>query len=57
MRGRIQGTTDYDDLADCDLVIEAITENLALKLEMWRELDAIVKHEARASPPTPRRCR
>ena len=29
VRGRIQGTTDYDDLADCDLVIEAITENLA----------------------------
>jgi 3-hydroxybutyryl-CoA dehydrogenase len=46
VRGRIQGTTAYADLADCDLVIEAITENLALKLEMWRELDAIVKPEA-----------
>lgn len=46
VRGRIQGTTDYKDLADCDLVIEAITENLALKLEMWRELDQIVKPEA-----------
>jgi 3-hydroxybutyryl-CoA dehydrogenase len=46
IRGRIQGTTSYDDLADSDLVIEAITENLALKLEMWKELDAIVKPEA-----------
>src|SRR3954453_7565906 len=34
VRGRIHGTIDYGDLADCDLVIEAITENLAQKLEM-----------------------
>ena len=40
VRGRINGTTDYEELADCDLVIEAITESLPLKLEMWRELDA-----------------
>jgi 3-hydroxybutyryl-CoA dehydrogenase len=46
VRERIRGTADYGDLADCDLVIEAITENLGLKLEMWRELDAIVKPEA-----------
>jgi 3-hydroxybutyryl-CoA dehydrogenase len=46
VRGRIQGTVDYGDLADCDLVIEAITENLALKLEMWSEVDRIVKPEA-----------
>jgi 3-hydroxybutyryl-CoA dehydrogenase len=46
VRGRIAGTTDYGDLAGCDLVIEAITESLPLKLEMWRELDAIVKAEA-----------
>jgi len=46
VRARIHGTVDYGDLAGCDLVIEAITENLALKLEMWRELDAIVKPEA-----------
>ncbi len=45
-RGRIQGTLDYSDLADCDLVIEAITEDLDLKLEMWREVDAVVKPEA-----------
>ena len=46
IRGRIQGTTDYADLADCDLVIEAITENLGQKLAMWRAVDPIVKPEA-----------
>ncbi|HTZ86241.1 MAG TPA: 3-hydroxybutyryl-CoA dehydrogenase [Solirubrobacteraceae bacterium] len=46
VRGRIAGTTDYGDLADCDLVIEAITEDLAQKLEMWKQVDAICKPEA-----------
>jgi 3-hydroxybutyryl-CoA dehydrogenase len=46
VRGRIQGTLDYADFADCDLVIEAITENLGQKLEMWKELDAVVKDGA-----------
>jgi 3-hydroxybutyryl-CoA dehydrogenase len=45
-RARIHGTTDYGDLADCDLVLEAITEDLELKLAMWREVDAIAKPEA-----------
>lgn len=45
-RNRIKGTVHYRDLADCDLVIEAITESLPLKLEMWREVDEIVKAEA-----------
>ena len=46
IRGRITGTLDYGDLADCDLVIEAITEDLDMKLEMWREVDAIAKDDA-----------
>lgn len=46
IRGRITPTLDYADLADCDLVIEAITEDLEAKLAMWREVDAIVKPEA-----------
>jgi 3-hydroxybutyryl-CoA dehydrogenase len=46
VRGRIQGTVHYRDLGDSDLVIEAITESLPLKLEMWREVDEIVKPEA-----------
>src|SRR3954449_12407779 len=44
--GRIHGTLDYADYADCDLVLEAITENLGMKLDMWKELDAIVKDGA-----------
>jgi 3-hydroxybutyryl-CoA dehydrogenase len=44
--GRIHGTTDYGQLADCDLVIEAITEELERKLEMWRQVDALVKADA-----------
>ena len=46
VRARISPTLDYADLADCDLVIEAITEDLDAKLEMWREVDGIVKPEA-----------
>jgi 3-hydroxybutyryl-CoA dehydrogenase len=46
VRGRITPTLDYADFAGCDLVIEAITEDLGLKLEMWRELDGIVKPDA-----------
>jgi 3-hydroxybutyryl-CoA dehydrogenase len=46
IRARIQATTDYADLADCDLVIEAITENLPKKLEMWSEVDRVVKDGA-----------
>jgi 3-hydroxybutyryl-CoA dehydrogenase len=45
-RGRIQPTLDYSDLADCDIVIEAITEDLGMKLEMWRQVDEVVKDEA-----------
>ncbi len=46
VRGRIEGTTDYGALADCDLVLEAITEDLALKLEMWKHVDALAKADA-----------
>jgi 3-hydroxybutyryl-CoA dehydrogenase len=44
--GRIKGTLDYKDFADCDLVIEAISEDLDAKLEMWKELDGIVSNGA-----------
>jgi 3-hydroxybutyryl-CoA dehydrogenase len=46
IRGRITPTLDYADLADCDLVIEAITEDLDGKLEMWREVEAVAKDDA-----------
>ena len=46
VRGRIQGTLDYGDFGDCDLVVEAISEDLQAKVDMWRELDPIVKDGA-----------
>jgi 3-hydroxybutyryl-CoA dehydrogenase len=46
IRARITPTLEYGDLADCDLVIEAITEDLPTKLEMWREVDPVVKEGA-----------
>lgn len=39
--GRLRGTTKLEDLADCDIIIEAVVEDLALKNEMWRTLDAV----------------
>ena len=46
IRGRITGTENLSDLAECDLVIEAITEDLDAKLELWKEVDGIVKSDA-----------
>jgi 3-hydroxybutyryl-CoA dehydrogenase len=46
VRARIQPTLDYSDLADCNLVIEAIDEDLGLKLEMWKQVDALVQEGA-----------
>lgn len=43
VRARIQGTTDLSDLADCDLVIEAITEVRDAKKALFAELDQICK--------------
>jgi 3-hydroxybutyryl-CoA dehydrogenase len=39
--GRLRGTTSLEDLKDCDIVIEAIVENLELKNEIWRTLDGL----------------
>lgn len=39
--GRISVTTQLADLKDCDLIIEAVTENLDVKNEMFRELDTL----------------
>jgi 3-hydroxybutyryl-CoA dehydrogenase len=43
---RLKPTTVVNDFADCDLVIEAITENLELKRKTFAELDRIAKPEA-----------
>jgi 3-hydroxyacyl-CoA dehydrogenase len=39
-------TTDYADLADCDLIIEAVFEDMAVKKEVFSKLDAIAKPTA-----------
>jgi 3-hydroxyacyl-CoA dehydrogenase len=41
--GLISGTTSYDDLADADLVIEAVFEDPQIKYEVFRKLDAVCK--------------
>jgi 3-hydroxybutyryl-CoA dehydrogenase len=46
VRARIRPTLDYADLGDCDLVIEAIVEDLSAKLEMWCEVESVAKPEA-----------
>lgn len=45
IRGRLSGTTSFDALADCDIIIEAIIENLEEKRSTYRHLDAICKPE------------
>ena len=44
--GLIQGTLDMADLADCDLIIEAVFENMAVKKDIFTRLDAIAKQGA-----------
>ena len=41
IRGRLKGTTAIEDLKDCDLVVEAIIEQLPAKRELFSKLDAI----------------
>ncbi|MCI0349162.1 MAG: 3-hydroxyacyl-CoA dehydrogenase family protein [Acidobacteriales bacterium] len=46
IRARLKGTLKKEDLADCDLVIEAIIENVDEKKKMYASLDAVVKKDA-----------
>src|SRR5438270_5246974 len=46
VRARLKGTTRREDLAVCDLVIEAIIENVDEKRKMYASLDPIVKKDA-----------
>ncbi len=43
VRENLKGTTELKDVADCDLVIEAVPESLELKRQLWGELDGICK--------------
>jgi 3-hydroxybutyryl-CoA dehydrogenase len=40
-RDRITGTTDLDDLADADLVVEAVLENMEIKQDVFADLDEV----------------
>ena len=44
--GLLTPTLSYDDLADCDLVIEAVFENMEVKKEVFAKLDGVVKQGA-----------
>ncbi len=44
--GRVNATSDLADLADCDLVIESVVENLDVKKSLFAELDRLVKPSA-----------
>lgn len=46
LRARVSATTSLKDLADCDLVIESIVEDLGTKKALFNELDGIVKSGA-----------
>src|SRR3989440_5719253 len=44
-RRRLHGTLNLEDFADCDLVIEAVIENMEEKVRLFPALDRIVKPE------------
>ncbi|KAF4702625.1 hypothetical protein FOZ63_024124, partial [Perkinsus olseni] len=44
--GLIKPTLDYADFADCDIVIEAVFENLKLKQDIFKQLDKVAKPDA-----------
>jgi len=46
VRARLKGTTNKQDLADCDIVVEAVIENVDEKRKMYAALDSIVKRDA-----------
>ena len=46
IRARLQGTTNMQDLSGCDIIIEAVIENVAEKKKMYAALDGIVKKDA-----------
>ncbi|HUK36253.1 MAG TPA: 3-hydroxyacyl-CoA dehydrogenase NAD-binding domain-containing protein, partial [Vicinamibacterales bacterium] len=46
IRDRIHGTSRFDDLRDSDLVVEAVFEDLALKRDVFRQLESVCRSDA-----------
>ena len=45
VRARLRGTTNNKDLADCDIIVEAVIENVEEKKKMYAALDEVVKKD------------
>ena len=43
---RIKKSTDLKDVADCDVVIEVVTEDIAIKLDVFKQIDSVLKKGA-----------
>jgi 3-hydroxybutyryl-CoA dehydrogenase len=43
IRARVSATVDFEDLAECDLVIESVVEDLAVKKRVFGELDRVLR--------------
>jgi 3-hydroxybutyryl-CoA dehydrogenase len=46
IRSRVSATVDINDLADCDLIIESVVEDLAVKKRIFGELDRVMRSDA-----------
>ena len=46
IRARVSATTNLTDLADCDLIIESVVENLDVKKQIFKELDETINKDA-----------
>ncbi len=46
IEGRIQGSTSWSTLSNCDLIVEAVPETLDAKQAVFRRMDAVARHDA-----------
>ena len=44
-QARIEGTTDLEDLADCDIVVEAALEDIDVKRDIFSDLDEVIDED------------
>jgi 3-hydroxyacyl-CoA dehydrogenase len=49
----LTGSLKFEDLADCDLIIEAVFERMDVKKDIFAKLDKLSPSRARSWPPTP----